>query len=263
MSIVDAIILGIVQGIAEFLPVSSSGHLVIANHLLADGNAVPDESPTMTVALHFGTLLSIAVVYWRDLWELRREFRTMAMIVIATIPVGVTGLVFKDRIEELMTLPLPVGFALIATAAVLFVSQRLQKETASISQLSWWSAWFIGLFQAVAILPGISRSGSTIAGGLFCGLKRNESTRFSFLIAIPAIGGATVVKARDLLGGETAFNSAEVLPLLTGTLVSFFVGLLALRFLIRIVSANRLHWFAAYCLIVGTGTVIWQLTLHD
>ncbi|MCA9065101.1 MAG: undecaprenyl-diphosphate phosphatase, partial [Planctomycetaceae bacterium] len=199
------------------------------------------------------------VVYWKDLLELRSDLRTIGLIILATIPVGIAGIMFKDQIEALMSSPLPVGFALIVTAVVLLISQRLQRDALTIREVSWPTVAIIGLFQAVAILPGISRSGSTIAGGLLCGLQRSEATRFSFLIAIPAIGGATIVKAKDLLSGEAAVSAQEIGPLAVGTVVSFLVGLVALKALIRVVSANRLHWFAGYCLTAGLATVAWQL----
>lgn len=256
-----AVILGIVQGVAEFLPISSSGHLVIAGELLHryGGTEIPAESTTMSIALHFGTLLSILVVYRHDLPAVLRDRRMLALIVLATIPVGVAGLLLEDYVETFFNTPLIAGEALIVTAVFLLIGRRLQQRQATASQLSAVSAGVIGVFQAVAIIPGISRSGSTIAAGLACGLPREQAARFSFLIAIPAIGGASMVKAKDLITGEAVLDSGY-LPLLLGTLTAFVVGVTALSWLLRIVTADRLHWFAAYCLFAGAATILWQVS---
>lgn len=257
---VHAVILGIVQGIAEFLPISSSGHLVIIGELLhqTSGTEVPAESATMTIALHFGTLLSILVVYRKELLPVLHNYRLLMLIVLATIPVGVVGLLFKDQIETVFNTPLLAGEALIVTAVFLMIGRQLQHREGEPAQLSPMSAGLVGLFQAIAVVPGISRSGSTIAAGLACGLTREEAARFSFLIAIPAIAGVSVVAAKDLLTGDVAVDSS--LPaVLLGMLVAFVVGVVSLSWLLRIVTSDRLHWFAGYCLLAGMATVIWQM----
>lgn len=260
MEYVQAIILGVVQGIAEFLPISSSGHLVIADALLREynGTTSPKESVTMEIALHFGTLMSIILVYRQDLIRLLTDRRLIAMIIIATIPVGLAGVLLKSRLELMFAKPIVAGCALMVTAAVLLAGRQLQRSGKPLSELTPGSATLIGIFQAVAIVPGISRSGSTIAAGMITGLDRENAARFSFLIAIPAIAGATVLQLKDLVTGEAQFTG-DPAALLIGTVISFVVGILALRWLIKIVMADRLHYFAYYCIIAGGLTVAWQL----
>lgn len=258
-----AVILGVVQGVAEFLPISSSGHLVIADALLREysGTTAPRESVTMGIALHFGTLMSILLVYRHDLLALLKDRWLMWLIVVATIPVGFAGLALKDYVDQAFGEPLLVGMALLVTAVFLMVGRALQTSGRDLSNMSIRMATIVGVFQAIAIVPGISRSGSTIAAGMACGLKREQAARFSFLIAIPAIGGATVMELKDLVSGEKQFDGS-LLPLALGTLISFVIGVFALRWLIRLVVADRLHGFAIYCVVVGVATVLWQLSLR-
>jgi len=260
---IHAAVLGVVQGIAEFLPISSSGHLVIVGELLNQvaGTEIPSESATMSIALHFGTLLSILVVYRHELLPIVKDIRLLSLIVLATIPVGIVGLLFKDHVDAVFNTPLLAGEALIVTAVFLLIGRQLQRRKQDPSSLSPLSAGLIGVFQAVAIIPGISRSGSTIAAGLACGLSREQAARFSFLIAIPAIGGASLVTAKDLLTQETAVDS-NLTAVLLGTTIAFVVGVATLSWLLRIVTADRLHWFAGYCLLVGVATIGWQLCVH-
>ena len=255
-----AAILGIVQGVAEFLPISSSGHLVICGALLQQygGTRLPAESTGMSIALHFGTLLSILVVYRRDLIPVLRDFRLLCLIVVATIPVGLVGLLFKDEVETLFNTPLLAGEALIATSVFLLIGRHLHRKQNQTSALGLLSAAVIGLFQAVAIIPGISRSGSTIAAGLSCGLSREEAARFSFLIAIPAIAGVFAVQANDFVNGEADVDT-NLLPVGLGTAIAFVVGVAALSWLLRMLRSDRLHWFAGYCLLAGVATISWQL----
>ncbi len=262
MEYVHTIILGLIQGVAEFLPISSSGHLVIAGALLQQYSAtsLPKEGAVLEIALHFGTLLSILVVYRRDLWAVMKDFRMLLLIVIATIPVGFAGMLLKDHVDEIFSKPLLAGVALLMTAAFLLVGRWLQNRGPTAEKMTVGSAVMIGLFQAVAIIPGISRSGSTIAAGLACGLKRADAARFSFLIAIPAIGGASVVKMKDFVTGEATLGG-NLWPVVAGTTVAFVVGIVALRWLIRLVVADRLHWFAIYCVVAGLATIVWQLSL--
>jgi len=257
-----AAILGLVQGIAEFLPISSSGHLVIIGELLHvyGGTSIPSESATMSVALHFGTLMSILVVYRQELRSLLQDRRMLALVVVATVPVGVVGLLLKDHVESVFSTALLAGVALMVTAALLLLGRWLQNQQNATEQLSTFAAAVIGVFQAIAVIPGISRSGSTITAGIACGVSREASARFSFLIAIPAIGGAALVTANDLFSENTT-SQASWPPILLGTVIAFVVGVVSLSFLLRIVTADRLHWFAGYCLTVGMLTVAWQLSI--
>lgn len=260
MEIVEAIILGIVQGIGEFLPISSSGHLVIAGELLeiflgtTSGN---DEKLLLNIVLHAGTLGSIVVVYWREIWELRVQPRVCQMLILASIPAAILGFTMKSTFEEAFATPLIAGVALFATAGLLILGQRLEKSTVNYEDLPMKSAFLIGLFQAGALVPGISRSGSTIAGGLMLGLQRKSAAAFSFLMAIPVIGGAALVEMKDVLTGELVVDSP--VALLIGGGVAFLVGLACLRWMVDLIAKGKLHWFAYYCLAVGTATVVWQL----
>lgn len=253
-------ILGVVQGVAEFLPISSSGHLVILGSILQKYSqlSIPAENATINVALHFGSLLSITVVYWRDLLALFRNPKLIGMIVLASVPVGIVGVMWKDQLEALFDKPLYAGLCLMITAGMLLFARRCNRTDSGDSEVTLRTALIVGAFQAVAILPGISRAGSTIAGGLIGGLKRVDAARFSFLIALPAIGGATLLEVLDFFKGETPpLRNAE--PLVLGAVISFVVGVFCLRWLIRLVVADRLHWFAMYCLTAGVATVVWQL----
>jgi undecaprenyl-diphosphatase len=257
----EAVLLGIVQGVAEFLPVSSSGHLVIAGELVQrfTGRTVdPESNLQMTVALHLGTLLSILVVYRRDLPAVLRNSRLCALIVLATVPVGIVGLLLKDAIEQHLLNPLAAGVCLFVTAAMLALAERTAGGEATIHQMTTRQAGIIGLFQAVAILPGVSRSGSTISAGLLTGLKPEDAARFSFLIAIPAIGGAVVLTTKHMLEGKGGDNPPAVL--LAGAAVAFLVGWVSLRALIGLIRRRRLRWFAWYCALAGAATVAWQVS---
>lgn len=260
-------ILGVVQGIAEFLPISSSGHLVIIGALLQQyGKAsLPTENATINVALHFGSLLSIIVVYWRDLLSLIGNLRGIGLILLASVPVGIVGLLFKDQLESLFNSPLYAGLCLMITACLLLFARNCSRTVVSGAEVASTprdvtakSAVIIGLFQAVAILPGISRAGSTISGGLICGLKRADAARFSFLIALPAIGGATLLEVLDFVKGEKVIDR-QLGPVFAGALISFVVGVFSLRWLISQILADRLHWFAMYCMLAGMMTIAWQL----
>ncbi len=262
MNLIYAVILGAVQGVAEFLPISSSGHLVIVSELLTSlsGGGLPEwlQGMTMNVALHFGTLLSIATIYFRDLLALLKQARTLLLIVISSVPAGLAGVLLKDHLDTLFQNALAAGFCLLVTAVILLTGRKLQGVNRNLSELSTGAALTIGLFQAVAILPGISRAGSTVGAGLMCGLRPQDAARYSFFLAVPAIGGASLLELLDLLQhGER--NAPEFLPMIVGMVVSYVVGVFSLRSLIRLLAADRLHWFAWYCGTVGLLTIVWQL----
>lgn len=269
MQYVHTTVLGLLQGVAEFLPISSSGHLVIGKALLRqlvpgseEGVAsLPDDDPTLEIALHAGTLLSILVVYRNDLLRVIRDRRLIGLVVLATIPVGVIGVLLKDVIGQLFSSPFAAGCALLCTASFLVVGRRLQQIQKEHQPNSFGRSLLIGLAQAVAIVPGISRSGSTIAAALACGLSREEAARFSFLIAIPAIGGATVLQAKDLLSGE-AVSTLPIMPVVVGTIVAFVTGVASLQLLLKLLMKDRLLWFAGYCFLAGSATIIWQLMVR-
>ncbi len=262
----EAAVLGAVQGVAEFLPISSSGHLVILGELiqrLTGRDVDPEANLRMNVALHVGTLLSIFWVYRSDLWELRKRPQVVFAIVIATLPLVAIGLSpLKDVMKHGFETPLVAGVCLLVTAGLLAAAHRRETNARPFEDLTPLRAGVIGLFQAVALFPGISRSGSTISGGLLLGFRRDVAANFSFFIAIPAIAGAAVLTLKDVLTETPAPGSVVGYgwgPIVLGTAISFLVGLMALRWLLRIISERRLHWFAWYCAAVGTVTIIWQL----
>ncbi len=244
------LLLAVVQGIAEFLPISSSGHLVILGELLGELS----EEPTLEVILHAGTLGSIVVVFWRRILNLlTSDRRVIPLLVIGTIPAVIVGLTIKYQFDDVMRSPLLASWMLLLTGTMLVVLGRLQPRDGSYQGMSWWASWMIGCFQAFAILPGISRSGSTILGGRLLGLNHDDSVTFSFLLAIPAILGATVLTLKDLWDDQAAgaaidFSGTE---LLLGAVVSFLVGIVALKWLIGWSRQDRLHWFAGWCIPVG------------
>lgn len=249
---IQAALLGIVQGIAEFLPVSSSGHVILFSSIMqsATGKTVsPDASLQMNVALHLGTLLSILVVYRKDLVKILSQPRAMAMIVLATIPIVIVGFTLKDWIEANLQSTLVAGCGLIVTAIMLFTGQKLESNKHDGHDISPTMAIVVGVFQAIAIVPGISRSGSTISSGMALGMKRETAAQFSFFIAIPAIAGAVILTMKDVVEGNA--TGQNVLPLLVGAGVSFLVGWASLKLLLRMITQRRLHLFAGYCFVIG------------
>ena len=257
--VIRAIILGVVQGIAEFLPISSSGHLVIADKLIEEttGHGFGEGSMALNVALHVGSLFSILFVFWRDILALRHQPRLCGLIVIASVPVAVVGIVLEDTIAAAFSEPLLPAFALFFTASLLLIGQRLESGSQPVESMSCQKAWLIGLFQAVAIIPGVSRSGSTIAGGMLLGLNRTSAARFSFLLAIPPIAGAGLIKFVELR--HNVEPTISFTAILAGSFTSFIVGYFALNWLLKLISQRQLHRFAAYCIIVGIATIIWRL----
>jgi undecaprenyl-diphosphatase len=247
----EAFLLGIVQGIAEFLPISSSGHLVILQTLL--GTAAEGERLELNIALHVGTLGSILVVFRRQVRDLLFQPRLIGALFVATLPLVVVGLTLKDQVETLFGSPLAAGCGLCVTGLLLAGAHRVREGDTALEGISGARALVVGLFQAIAVFPGVSRSGTTITAGLGAGLDRKSAAEFSFLIAIPAIAGAAVLPLWDLVreGG----SRVHVGPLLFGAFTSFLVGLVALRWLLGIVARRRLHWFSLYCLVVGAAAI--------
>jgi undecaprenyl-diphosphatase len=250
-----------VQGVAEFLPISSSGHLVLGEVLLRRlaGESAPDlgaadSNLTLNIALHVGTMGSIVVIYWRQLWGALRQPRLVAAIVVATIPAGLAGILLKDQLDEIFGSPLAVGSALCFTALLLWTSRRFDRGEATLPEVSLKQAIAIGLFQAVALIPGVSRSGSTIVCGQWVGLRREAAATFSFLMAVPVIAGAAVLMAAKLLQqGTTTASQWRAYGL--GAAVAFVVGVIALKWLLSLISRGKLHQIAWYCLGVGLLTI--------
>jgi undecaprenyl-diphosphatase len=247
------IILAIVQGIAEFLPISSSGHLVA----LSAWFGKQDSSAEITIVLHFGTLLAILVFYRQRIFDLlTSDRRVIPLLVAGTIPAAIIGVWLKQNHEQVLENPLLAGLMLPVTAFMLMGFTRIPPGNRNYTQLGLGAVLIIGLAQAFALLPGISRSGSTIVAGCLVGLKRQAAATFSFLLAIPAIAGASLFEARHIMEHGA---STPVWLLVVGALISFAVGLLALRWLVRWIETGRLHYFAYWLLPVGFLVVIWQL----
>lgn len=252
MTIWEAIILGFVQGATEFLPVSSSGHLVIAQTVLG----IEIDGVVFEVAVHVATLLSVLVVYRSRVTQLlsgavRREreaWTYLGMIVVATIPAGLLGVFAKDTIEGLFENPMAPGVALIVTGIVLW-SSRSAMERAVHKHPGWTAALLIGCAQAFALIPGISRSGSTVVAALWLGIHAEEAAAFAFLIAIPAIAGAAVLQIPDL-GMSPQLGTA---PLVAGGVVAAITGVLAIRTFVAMLAKRSFHLFAPYCWLVGVG----------
>jgi undecaprenyl-diphosphatase len=246
MDILQAIILGIVQGITEWLPISSSGHLVILEDLFKISQPLAYD-----LLLHLGSLLVVIYVFRKDIRDLiigciqrqKDKLLLLGYLIIATIPIAIVGYFFNDVVKSIFADLRTVGFGLLFTALLLFLSQYPTRKY--IEKLNWHYAAFIGFFQAIAILPGVSRSGSTIGSGLMMGVKREEITRFSFLLFIPAITGATILELKDL---EAIPNIGTAL---IGVLFSIIVGVVALKWLIDIVKKGKIFYFSIYCLILG------------
>ena len=254
MNEIDAIILGVIQGLTEFLPVSSSGHLEITRELL-DTNQLPSDNLLMTSVLHFATALSTILVFRKDIYDLikglfDKENKTsksyVIKILIAIVPAGLVGFLLSDEIEFLfsgnMTL---VGIMLIITGTLLFLTKILKTKNFKISKVH---ALIIGLSQAFAVIPGISRSGATICTSLFLGNNKSEAAKFSFLIVIPVIFGAIL---KDVLSGDIFDNEIKISILIIGFISSFLTGFLACKLMLKIVANNNLIYFSFYCFLLG------------
>tara|TARA_R110000796_G_scaffold71409_3_gene162057 strand:+ start:49190 stop:49981 length:792 start_codon:yes stop_codon:yes gene_type:complete len=260
MTIIESLILGIVQGLTEFLPVSSSGHLEIVKAILGD-TSVPEESLLMTVVLHAATALSTIVIFRKEIGELvmglfqfknNDQFKYSLKIVASMIPAAVIGVLFDEEIESLFGGQLLlVGCMLILTAGLLFLADKAKKTNKAVSMPN---AITIGIAQAIAILPGISRSGATISTAVLLGIDREKAARFSFLMVVPLILGKV---AKDILSGDIASSQIESTSLIVGFLAAFLAGLVACKWMIALVKKSQLKYFSFYCFAVGLGAIIY------
>ena len=262
MDFIEAIVLGIIQGLTEFLPVSSSGHLELAKAILGD-TFVPQESLTFTVVLHFATALSTLVVFRKEVAEIfkglfqfkwNEQTQFSLKIIASMIPAVIVGLLFEKQLEAFFGGQiLLVGAMLIVTALLLLLADRAKQTD---KKVSYPNAIIIGISQAIAMLPGISRSGATISTSVLLGVDRSKAARFSFLMVVPLIFGKI---AKDLLSGEINFSSSEILPLSAGFLAAFIAGLLACTWMISLVKKSKLSYFAIYCAVVGVIAIGYSL----
>lgn len=256
---VEAILLGIVQGLTEFLPVSSSGHLELAKWLLGDADTA-QESFLMTVVLHFGTAIATVWVFRREIADILRNLTTpdgrrfVTWIVLSMIPAGIIGVAFEEPISRLFDRQIIfVSGCLILTGLMMVASDRF---TAAGKEMSNARALIIGIAQAIAILPGISRSGSTIFAGVATGIERKDVAQFSFLMVLPLIFGKM---AKDALDSSVSYQSDKAGPLLAGFIVSLVVGVFACKWMIALVKKAKLRYFGYYCLLVGIGAIMIKL----
>ncbi len=261
MEVVDAIFLGIIQGLTEFLPVSSSGHLEIAKAILGD-TSVPEESLMITVVLHFATALSTIVVFRKDVAEIVRglfsfkwndEFIFSLKIIISMVPAALVGILFEKELEFFFGGTLTfVGFMLLITALLLWLADKA-KNTGK--PVSYKDAFVIGVAQAIAILPGISRSGATISTSVLLGNDKTKAARFSFLMVVPLIFGKI---AKDLMSGDLTGTTIEAMPLLAGFAAAFIAGFAACTWMIALVRKSKLSYFAIYCFLIGVVAITYE-----
>lgn len=276
MDCIDALILGIVQGLAEYLPISSSGHLEIMKQILGL-NLDADSSLEFSMMLHVATVLSTIVILWREFWPLvvsffgfkkDENFYYVCKILLSCIPVGIVGVFFKKEISVLFDGNLTVvGVCLLVTAALLCFAYFTRTREALVNpsapqghDITWRDAFIIGCAQAVAVLPGLSRSGTTIATGILLGDNRAKMANFSFLMVIIPILGEGLLDLKDILWPDATAVAAEqigAMPIVVGFLASFFVGCLACKWMINIVKKGKLVWFAVYCAAAGALCLLW------
>ncbi|HHJ10274.1 MAG TPA: undecaprenyl-diphosphate phosphatase [Bacteroidetes bacterium] len=257
MNNMEAFVLGLVQGLTEFLPVSSSGHLEIGKFLF--GNL--EESLNYTVAVHGATVLSIIVVFWKDIvalfqglfaFQINKDTIYILKILLSAIPVGILGMLFKDDVEALFNGRIHfVGAMLIVTGILLFATTLVPVGK---RKISWLDSLIIGIAQAAAVLPGISRSGATIVTGLLLGNDRTETTRFSFLMVLLPVIGANFIEIYS--GDFSSKNPVGTLPLVIGFITAFISGLFACKWMLSIVRKGKLFYFAIYCVVVGLGALL-------
>lgn len=289
MTLINAVILGIIQGLAEFLPISSSGHLAILEEVLKVKNA----GMFFDVMLHLGTLVAIFIAYWSDIKKLVAEgimivrdaiinffrffynithrqkpksyihivhspYRKFVMlIIVSTIPTGIIGVVFKDVVSSASSSLLIVGICLLITGIILLVSDVLPAGNKRPNQVGYTQAGIIGVVQGLATLPGISRSGSTITACLLCGFDKSFAVKYSFIMSIPAVLGAVVLELKDF--AELTIEKAELLYYGIGTLLAAIVGYICIKTMLVVVRGKKFRYFAYYCFVVGAFAIIWHI----
>lgn len=274
MSYIEAFILGLAQGLAEFLPISSSGHLALLQYFF---NVEADKVVLFTVLLHLGTLISVFIVYWKDIWELiielgltikdiftgkglrlgQRPVRKLGvMIIVATIPTGIMGILFNDFFENLYLNIVAIAIGLIFTGVIMFIAERMGAANKSIKEMQFRDALVVGVMQGIAICPGISRSGSTLVGGLGSGLNRAFAVKFAFLISIPSILGSVVLELPKAL--SEGIDPSLTGPIILGMVVAAVSGLFAIKAMIKLVSNKKLSYFSYYVWIVAGLVLIYS-----
>ncbi len=271
MTLFEAVILGLVQGLAEFLPISSSGHLALLQYFFG----IEGESVLLfAVLLHIGTLLSLILVYYKDLWELIVElFATLKdiftgkgpridanptrrlgfLIIVATIPTALIGVFFNDLFNGFYLSLMAIGIGLLFTGTILFIAERVPAGKKNVRKTKFRDAILVGIMQGIAICPGVSRSGSTLFGGLIAGLNRETAVKFAFLISIPSILGAVVLEVPDAL--ESGLGDNMMIPVLVGVAVAAISGFIAIKTMIKVVSNKKLIYFSVYTWLLGASVI--------
>ena len=248
MTIFEATLLGIIQGLTEFLPISSSGHLVIGQKILGISIA----GNVFEVVVHLGTLVSVLIVFWTDIWQLIKSIKSITTqkyilaLAIATLPAAITGILFKDIILEAFENIKVVAITLMITGIILLTTKFIKTKLKDVSISR---GLLIGVAQALAIVPGISRSGITISLGMHLGIAPEKAAKYSFLLAIPAIAGAGLLTGLDLT--ESSESALPLSILIVGFFSSLFVGWISLKWLLVLIRSGKFHWFGVYCILVG------------
>jgi undecaprenyl-diphosphatase len=263
MTILQALVLGIVQGLTEFIPVSSSGHLVLVPWLLR-WELEPQSAFVFDVLVQWGTLLALIVYFWKDIASLvsavlsglmnredrsNPDLRLAWLILLSTLPALFVGLLLKSLVEDVTDNPQWVSIFLLITGGILFIAEKLGQRIKSIADMSSGDAFWIGIFQIFSLFPGISRSGATISAGLFRGVKRKDAARFSFLIALPIMIAAGIIALIDLVKLPNA--TSQIGSLLIGFFVAAIVGYVSIHWLLKFLSERSLNLFSGYCILVG------------
>jgi len=250
---IQAIISGVVQGITEFFPISSSGHLVLLHNMFG----FKEEMLAFDVFLHFGTILSVVIFFRKDIIDMfRKDTRLLKFIIIASVPTFIIGILFKDIVENFFSMPSVVGCSLIATGVFLLfasISAIYWKIVRRPRQLGVKNSVIIGIAQGISILPGISRSGATIGTALISGLNEAEALKFSFLLSIPAVLGANILKARQIYGN---LISGDTVAFLAGAIAAAITGFLVIKALFVILRKNLFFLFGIYCILIGSAAII-------
>ncbi|HYE80994.1 MAG TPA: undecaprenyl-diphosphate phosphatase [Clostridia bacterium] len=258
MNTIQAIILGLIQGLTEFLPISSSGHLVLFQKIFG----INEPTLMFDTMVHVGTLAAVVTVLWKDIFSLlRRPFQKLTWLLVAgTIPTGIIAIMFKDSFEAMYKTGSTLGFEFIATGLIILFAEKLNNGRKHIHETSYLDAAFIGIMQGAAIMPAISRSGLTISGALMRNLDREFAAKFSFLLSIPAILGAAAFQVKDILDAGGA--GIITLPLAAGTIAAAIAGYFSVRFMIILIKKGSMKYFSYYVFAVGALVILDQYVTH-
>jgi len=260
MTLIESLFLGLVQGLTEFLPVSSSGHLVLFQHLFG----IREDVLLFDIAVHIGTLIPVLIIFRSEVMKIIRcpVSRLTLLLIAGTIPTGLIGILFKKQIEELFTSGSSIGFGFLATGCVLWAAESLKRRSKGLPSTSWRDAVFVGIMQGIAIMPAVSRSGLTIAGALFRGFDREWAARFSFLLSVPAILGAAVLHTNDLLKGGAFCLQINPLIIAAGVAAAAVSGYISIKIMLKVLTSGSMRMFSIYLWAIGTLIVVDKFLTH-